>query len=638
MQLYALFCWLFAGAFSFIAFSGYSQNAISTQTDSLLALLEELEPTRDKCEVYYRLYGLYLYQDTEKAEAYLEEGFALAKKIEDRRALILAYDKYGGLAMVRSNYPEAIRQFTVADSLLQYEDWPREQTLIYGNFAAIYKDVGQYDQALEWNERFLSSAAAIDNQSFLAFGYSLTGDVFHTKGQSELAALNYLKALRIYEQLNEPARLADAFRLLGATQTAFLSFEDAQRNLGKAIRIYQDMNDQFYLAQAYRDLGYNYFLQDQLEQAELHYQKALFVAESTGDIFGVAEAKSSLGEIAIQREDYLGARRTFAGVLKSYQEVGNPLQVGETYRSIGNANFYAGNYTTALADYRRALEILEPLKLPKAIESVYQGFYRTYKALGQPGLALREYEKYKTISDSLFTVGKATRMEELQLLYDVEKKDQQIVLLNKDIRLRELRGQLLMVGILAVVFIGALIISMLLSRREKEKRIAAERYRRQQVELEKQQLEKEQLERELATQVLQLCRKNELLANVQQEVEGLSRPRNGEAKSLHRLNRTIKQSLNSDEDWAQFLSTFEKVHPDFLNYLQATANKLSPAEQRLACLLRMNLPSKEIATLLNISPQGVKKARYRLRKKLNLASDVNLQAYLLNIKWRVASI
>jgi tetratricopeptide (TPR) repeat protein len=92
----------------------------------------------------------------------------------------------------------------MADSLLQYEDWPREQTLIYGNFAAIYKDLGQYEKALEWNERFLTSAAAIDEQGFLAFGYSLTGDIFHTKGQHEMAVLNYLKALHIYEQLNQP--------------------------------------------------------------------------------------------------------------------------------------------------------------------------------------------------------------------------------------------------------------------------------------------------------------------------------------------------------------------------------------------------------------------------------------------------
>jgi DNA-binding CsgD family transcriptional regulator len=257
--------------------------------------------------------------------------------------------------------------------------------------------------------------------------------------------------------------------------------------------------------------------------------------------------------------------------------------------------------------------------------------------VGQPALALLEYEKYKMISDSLFTVDKATRMEELQLLYDVEKKDQQIVLLNKDITLRKLRGQLLTLGIVAVILLGGLIILMQISRRRKEKKLAAERYRRQQVELEKQQLEKQQLERELAAQVLQLCRKNELLANVQQEVEDISRPGGAATQSLNRLNRTIERSLNSDEDWAQFLSTFEKVHPHFLNHLQNQVGKLSPAEQRLACLLRMNLSSKEIATLLNISAQGVKKARYRLRKKLNLDSDLNLQTYLLNLNWREAS-
>ncbi|MEM6380497.1 MAG: LuxR C-terminal-related transcriptional regulator, partial [Bacteroidota bacterium] len=123
-----------------------------------------------------------------------------------------------------------------------------------------------------------------------------------------------------------------------------------------------------------------------------------------------------------------------------------------------------------------------------------------------------------------------------------------------------------------------------------------------------------------------------LLAQVQKEVKELAPNESANRSDFNRLNRTIQSNLQSDDDWKQFLSTFEKVHPDFLKQLRQTAQALSPAEQRLACLFRMNLSSKEIATLLNISDEGVKKARYRLRKKLNLSSDVNLQEYLINFR------
>lgn len=617
-----------------IPFFGYSQKNLQSKVDSLSTLLTELEPSRDKCEVYYRLYGLYLYQDMKKAEAYLDQGFAMAKDINDRRALILAYDKYGGIAMVRSDYPAAIKNFKLADSLLQYEDWPNEKTLVYGNFAAIYKDMGQYDKSLEWTERFIELAVDINNQGFEAFGYSLTGDIYQVKGQNELAAMNYLKALRIYEKQNDPARLADAFRALGASQTAFLNFQDAQENLSKAIPIYQDLNDQFYLAQAYRDLGYNYFLQDSLEQARDYYRKALFVSEQYEETWGVAEAQSNLGEIALAQGDIQKSRDLFEEAQVQYKAIGNPLDIGLQLRFIGDTYLAEKNYTAALNNYQSAFQILDTLNVPIALQNLHKGFYQTYEALGNTNQALQAYKEYATISDSLFTVEKATRLEELQLIYDVEKKDQEIALLSKDVALGRLRTQALILGGIAVLFIAGLIIYMQITRRKKEQKLSQERHRNQQLEIEKQQLEKEQLERELATQVLQLCRKNEILASVQQEVEDLNRPGGSASKNLSRLNRTIEHSLNSDEDWAQFLSTFEKVHPDFLNHLQQSDGRLSPAEQRLACLLRMNLSSKDIATLLNISDQGVKKARYRLRKKLNLDSDINLQSYLLNFQWK----
>lgn len=634
LRSFFLFSWLLLGISLIIPFFGYSQNTMQAQEDSLLALLPTLEPSRDKCEVYYRLYGIYLYQDTEQAEKYLQTGFEMAKDIQDNRALILAYDKWGGLAMVRSEYNAAVDFFQLADSLLQYEDWPREQTLIYGNFAACYKDMGQFDKSLEWNERFIELADQIGNQGFLAFGYSLTGDIFHTKGQNELAAMNYLKSLRIYEEIGDPTRTADALRLLGASQTNFLSFVDAQKNLEKAIGIYIDLNDQFYLAQAYRDLGYNYFLQDSLEKADDYYQKAMLVSREAEDIFGIAQAQENLGEITLEEGRFSDARQLFQEAQQHYENIGNPLQIGEMEQAIGNTYYAEKDYPTALDYYQKAFFTLDSLNVPASMQFVHKGFYQTYKALGRTDLALQQFEKYSTISDSLFTVEKATRLEELQLIYNVEKKDQEIELLSKDVALGNLRWQLLILGTIAALFIAGMIIYMQITRRKKEKKLAAERHRRQQLEIEKQQLEKEQLERELAAQVLQLCRKNEILATVQQEMEDLGRPGSNEAKNFNRLNRTIEHNLNSDEDWSQFLSTFEKVHPNFLSHLQQSTGHLSPAEQRLACLLRMNLSSKDIATLLNISDQGVKKARYRLRKKLNLDSDINLQSFLLNINWQ----
>jgi DNA-binding CsgD family transcriptional regulator len=215
---------------------------------------------------------------------------------------------------------------------------------------------------------------------------------------------------------------------------------------------------------------------------------------------------------------------------------------------------------------------------------------------------------------------------------DLEKKDQEIAFLNQGLLLEKLEQRQLTIGLLALGTIATMIIYLLWWRRRKERLLAQERDRRQKAELAASRIEQEKLERELAAQVLQLCRKNEVLSNVHQEMERLRAEKDsGNRADLRRIQRTIQSDIQSDEDWKQFLSSFEQVHPRYLDALNRAYGPLSPTETRLACLLRMNLSSKEIATLLNISDAGVKKARYRLRKKLQLSGDTPLQSFLADI-------
>lgn len=608
---------------------GYGQSALIDSLESVLAVTPDGRP---RVDIYYQLYRQYLYQDPAQAEAYVQAGFELSKEIGYERGVVLAYDKWGGLAMVNSDYPTAIDYFHRADSLLQGMDWPREQAVIYGNFAAIYKDLGVYDSASVWNQRFLEVARAMDNQNFVAFGQTLQGDIYYTKGQNELAAMQYMEALRMYEATGEQSRLADAHRLLAAAQTAVGSYGDSERNLAKAIAIYEATEDRFYLTQSLRDLGYTLFQQGKYEEANTHYLRALDLSRAIEDAWGVAQARQNLGELAVRNEQYERAEQSYRWALANYQDIGNPFEIGLAHVDLAELYLQTGEIDAALAENRQAEEYLREVDAYSSIQLVYKNYHDIYTALEQPVAALAAFREYTTLKDSLLTVEKQVRIDELQLIYEVEKKDQEIALLGKDLKLEALRRQSLGGGLVALALVASAIIFALWQRRRKERQVQAERHRRQAAELEKNELARAQLERELAAQVLQLVRKNELLAQVQQEVAQLSQKGNGEIDSgFRKLERSIQHNLTSDEDWAQFLATFEQVHPVFLQQLRHRATRLSPAEQKLSCLLRMNLSSKEIATLLNISDEGVKKGRYRLRKKLNLDSDVNLQEYLLSL-------
>ena len=99
--------------------------------------------------------------------------------------------------------------------------------------------------------------------------------------------------------------------------------------------------------------------------------------------------------------------------------------------------------------------------------------------------------------------------------------------------------------------------------------------------------------------------------------------------SSQRISHTIQRDIAQEGEWDEFLQTFTAVHQSFIPSLRAEYDNLTKNELRLACLLKMNLSSKEISSMLNVSNEGVKKARYRLRKKLNLATGQNLSKFIL---------
>ena len=93
----------------------------------------------------------------------------------------------------------------------------------------------------------------------------------------------------------------------------------------------------------------------------------------------------------------------------------------------------------------------------------------------------------------------------------------------------------------------------------------------------------------------------------------------------------IDKNLKKNDDWELFKEAFNNADRKFMKKLKKAHPKLTPNDIRLCAYLRLNLSSKEIAPLLNISPRSVEIKRYRLRKKMNLSHDDNLVNYILKL-------
>ena len=135
----------------------------------------------------------------------------------------------------------------------------------------------------------------------------------------------------------------------------------------------------------------------------------------------------------------------------------------------------------------------------------------------------------------------------------------------------------------------------------------------------------------LTSSAMNLIQKNELLSQVKNTLKSMDKSelKSSSTTQVNRLIKSIDKDLASGEEWAQFEENFDQVHGHFISRLKEAYPKLTPQEIKFSAYLRMNLNSKEIAHLLNISVRGVEIGRYRVRKKLELERKDNLNDFLM---------
>jgi AraC family chitin signaling transcriptional activator len=132
--------------------------------------------------------------------------------------------------------------------------------------------------------------------------------------------------------------------------------------------------------------------------------------------------------------------------------------------------------------------------------------------------------------------------------------------------------------------------------------------------------------RELAVSAMSLNNKNELLAFIKDDLK-----KTDDNKNLKSVISTITKNITGNDSWSVFKEAFENTDKEFLKKIKVAHSSLTPSDLRLCAYLRLNLSSKEIAPLLNISVRSVEIKRYRLRKKMDLSHEHGLVEYILAV-------
>lgn len=139
--------------------------------------------------------------------------------------------------------------------------------------------------------------------------------------------------------------------------------------------------------------------------------------------------------------------------------------------------------------------------------------------------------------------------------------------------------------------------------------------------------------KELANTTMSIIQKNMILGEIKETLQELIKENSvlKENSKINHLVRKINKGIEQEDKWMVFEQNFDQVHENFLKHLKENHPELTAKDMRLAAYLRMNLSSKEIAPLMNISVRSVEISRYRLRKKITIGHDQNLNDYLISL-------
>jgi len=614
-----------------------SWNEARTQSvfniDSLKAVEDTIGLSIEKVENLSRLFNGTLYSSAEMAYQYALSELNTAKKIDYASGMGMAYYHLGVYHNNTDHADSAKYYYLMAkDQFEQLNDLERIVNVNHG-LAIMEYSQGHYDAAIERLKSNVTinlekeyDSLINDKKLNLAVAYDLLGQIHLFKGNHNIALRETLKALQILDSLDEPVRRADALNHLGSIEFYLNNYDNTITYNKEALQIYTEYNDKFYSSQVLNDIGNTYYYLRQYDSAIAYLDKAVQLSREikSSDLEGTA--LNNLGKVYSRLGEFSKSISLSEQALQIHEKTGSKNKVVESLADLGMVYNEMKLYRKAIEYFDRALELAVEIGVKENIRMAYYDRAISYEKLGNYQQALQDYKAYKNMEDSIFSETKSQQIEEMRTIYETEQKEQQIALQQNEIDLLEeknkvnlLRQILLIAGIvLCIVIIGLVYFAM----RQKVKR----------KQLEKEVLDKE-LEfkkQELTTHALHLANKNEILEDLKDQFVQL-RKNGGQPGNINSLVNTIKLNLQDDKNWENFSKYFEQVHKDFNSKIKQQYPHVTAHELRLMALLKMNLSSKEIASILNISNEGIKKARYRLRKKLNIGSEDSLNDLIIGI-------
>lgn len=507
-----------------------------------------------------------------------------------------------------------------------------------------FYDHNIYDSALGCYDSALALARKAGDEGRQARSLERLGSVHLTTDDPGLAFKLFMNSLALFEKVHDSSGIAKVYNILGIYYTS-RNEDSAFHYLEKAISINEGLKDQRGIVQNKGNLAWLY-------QQHGKADKALALNRELVDML---EAKNDSADLPV----------IYYNIAAHYQEQNEPgealawltrsIRICEKTRDSALLSTLFGNSGELLLgmgkrDSARMLmeKAIQCTRMTGDLETEYQAYgflCRIDSALGHFPQVMRHYARMQVLQDSIVARQLRNNLQNSLLEYDNQQKDNRLQIQTLELRNhRQERNFFILLLMLAVVS-GMLVSVYLYYRRKQSEKIheyqemeliihklELEHTRKNeelnQLKIKQIEAEKAVKEQELLSAGLQIDQKNELLKSLQQRLKsGIKDEQQGTAL-LSELEGLLSKTHRDSRDFDLFNEQFTALHAAFFSVLKAKHPDLTKTELRFCAYLRVNLSSAQIAMIMHITQEGIRKTRYRIRKKLGLKPEESLENYI----------
>lgn len=540
-------------------------------------------------------------------------------------------------------------------------------------------------EAAELSNKAIEKATALGYAKGLLGGYRVLGITYDLRSDYISAIDAYKKGLPIANKLNDPAQKASLLNVLGVAYYHLSQYEIAMDYLLQSLKISEKLDQPRFMANIYTNIGLIYHDQNELDKALDYYEKAIAYGERAKDDRLIGRVSNNIGIILNTKKLYDGAIIYYEQSLAYKQKVNDELGISATqqnlavvYKNLGElekANtlleqsrktkeiagdqmgliqvfdtqigILVGQRKFAEAEdlMRKSEAILEKIISKEPYLNLYNRYKEFYFAKGQYQKAEEWEIKKDSVREVLLNEARSNQLTTLQSLYELDKKETEIKLLQNERDQQKLQQRITLIlasgGGLVLLILGG----WFYQRQRQQRAYIKTQQQLHEAEIQNAQLRESELKRELefknrelTSYTINFVQKGQLIEDLRDNIAQIMN--SGESDLVNKLNplkKVVESNYQIDKEWDDFKLRFEEVHTGFFEQLKAVYPELSNSDLRLCALLRLNMSMKESSKILGISVDSVKTSRYRLRKKLNLDKDENLTDFIMKFGGHRAS-